>query len=61
MKAISAWPAIGSNTYSSFGLCDKKSVFLPCGSGGLLFGIDGEPKQADDVNHGLFQVLPKAV
>lgn len=39
----------------------QESVFLPCGSGGLLFGIDGEAKQVDNVYHGLFHVLPKSV
>lgn len=39
----------------------QESVFLPRASGGLLFRIDGEAKQGDNVHHGLFQVLPKAV
>ena len=28
---------------------------------GLLSGVGAEPKQTDDVGHGLFQVLPKAM
>lgn len=62
LRAISFPPVQGSGAIPSLHLVSIRKVHFPWSSpSGLLFGIEGEAKQGDDVYHGLSQVLPKAV
>lgn len=54
-------PVLWSGATSIHLVCITRVRFPSVWLRGLLFGVDGEAKQGDNVHHGLSQVLPKAV